>query len=161
MNKDELLKIYSTFLLYDLEVQHDINGKFGKVVGIDANKHELSVCFDSGIWQGVDVRVLKPVFYDIYYLTKEIEHKGKKIIPIVELLKIKYPNQQGRYAETEFLTEGYPFACFSVDAGKTIMVNTSNLENQPFWIIKKLLEWHFNVFQLPEDQYINKATLKI
>ena len=24
---------------------------------------------------------------------------------------------------------------------------------------QKLLEWHFNVFQLPESEYINKATL--
>lgn len=103
---------------------------------------------------------VKPILYDLSDLTKEIEHEGKKIIPIVELLKIKYPNQKGRYSDTDYSTEGYAKAWFTVDAAKEIMIRDFDLQNEHYWIIQKLIELHFNVFSLTEDQFINKATLK-
>ena len=150
MNKDELLKIYSACLLYDLEVQHDINGKLGKVLGIDANKHELSVCFDSGIWQGVDVRVLKPVFYDLSYLTKEIEHEGETFVPIEKLFG------------SALAISGYTvFQDFQYKEFAHLTYVKKGLKSFPFLFeqYQKLFEWHFNVFNLSESEYINKATL--
>ncbi|WP_126654096.1 hypothetical protein [Chryseobacterium aureum] len=160
MNKDELLKIYSAYLPYGLLIETRTDEEIktegsyiSKLTGVDhlGLHDEFANCWEFEV---------RPILYDLSYLTKEIEHGGEKFVPIVELLKIKYPNQKGRYATTEYSTFGYPFACFSVDAGKQIKVNTSYLLEEPFWIFQKITEWHFNAFNLPEDQFINKATLK-
>jgi len=34
-----------------------------------------------------------------------------------------------------------------------------NIFGAPLGIYQKLLEWHFNVFNLPQSEYIKKATL--
>lgn len=153
--REELLRIYSAYLPYNVTVR--------TALGTDLIMKGISARGSIQDERGLDYTNIergKLHLWDLFHLTKEIEHEGRKFIPIVELLKIKYPNQQGRYAETEFETEGYPFACFSVDAGKQIKVNTSYLQDEPFWIIQKLTEWKLNIFSLPEDQFINKATLK-
>lgn len=181
MTKEEQLKIFSAYLPYGLQLEiceeveikptmffDSLDSIMPGIVTLRGITNETSFMPYALLYTRQDdegdgyiqPEHVKPILYDLSYLTKEIEYEGQRFVPIVELLKIKYPNQQGRYAETEFLTEGYPFACFSVDAGKTIRINTTNLENQPFWIIHKLIEWHFNVFNLDESEYINKATLK-
>ncbi len=154
MTKEEQLKIYSAYLPYNVTVRTALNTDF-VLKGISFRG---SLQDETGI-DYTNIERAKIHLYDLSYLTKEIEHEGERFVPIVELLKIKFPNQQGRYATTEYSTYGHPFACFRVDAGKQIRINTSDLENQPYWIIQKLTEWKLNVFGLEESEYINKATL--
>ena len=33
-------------------------------------------------------------------------------------------------------------------------INAENILLQQFWIVNRLLQWHFNVFNLPETEYI-------
>lgn len=177
MTKEEQLKIYSAYLPYGLKFISNKDNQQYLLTGIDniikwplwastewndkSHKYEPEINLKPGgtIGNGFKLKEVKPVLYPLEYLTKEIDHEGESFIPIVELLKIKFPNQQGRYATTEYSTYGHPFACFRVDAGKQIRINTSDLENQPYWIIQKLTEWKLNVFGLEESEYINKATL--
>lgn len=68
-------------------------------------------------------------------LTKEIEHNGEMFVPIEEVQN--YHN-------------------FSI-------VHTGDLEKDPlrypFSIVKKLFEWHFNVFNLDPSLWVDKNTL--
>ena len=35
-----------------------------------------------------------------------------------------------------------------------MVVNKRNTNGIPFWVVKLLLKWHFNIFNLPETEYI-------
>lgn len=132
MNKDELLKIYSACLPYGLEFE--AFGRRGKI-----NEIQLKPDFVLGLDIDSHVRHFYPdsglpIFYPLEYLTKPIEHEGKMIIPLYEL------QREDKAFTTDF-------------------IETFGYEELKVSVYEKLLEWHFNVFQLPEDQFINKATL--
>lgn len=61
-------------------------------------------------------------------LSKEIEHNGEKFIPKKELIK-------------EFKDIIFDKRAFDLDLGVNII-------NYPFWVVNKLLEWHFDLFNL-------------
>ncbi len=150
MNKDELLEIYSAYLPYRLKFISIKNNQQYLLTGIDninkwplwastewngkSHKYEPEINLKSGgtIGNGFKLKEVKPVLYPLEYLTKEIEHEGEKFVPQNKL----------RHLDLEWL----------INSDKLIM--KTNYED-----VLKLLEWHFNVFQLPEDQFINKATL--
>lgn len=147
MNKDELLKIYSAYLLYDLQLQH----KYEKA------KHNGETVLRSWVkpLEPLDLGCLfphrkdsfdwKPILYDLSYLTKEIEHDGERFVPTIWL--------RDNHAE---------FDISKADMEQLISMFIHvfrSPESAPYYFIKKLLQWHFNVFQLPESEYINKATL--
>lgn len=74
-------------------------------------------------------------------------------VPIVELLKLSYPywfhvKNGTRYEDVEIDGVGYPRAWVTFHATLSIMVNTSDLLNEKYWIIEKLLSWHFDIFGL-------------
>ncbi|QWT88135.1 hypothetical protein KBP46_10035 [Chryseobacterium sp. PCH239] len=167
MNKDELLKIYSAYLPYDLEFEafgrrgkiNEIQLKPDFVLGLDIDSHVRHFYPDSGL----------PILYDLSYLTKEIEHEGKKITPIVELAKLGTGEQEcgvtnGNlgtcYVNAKNEKKGFfiyhPEGYFIWQVGKNAepMIVKNQLK-----LFQKLLEWHFNIFSLPESEYINKATL--
>ncbi len=141
MNKDELLKIYSAYMPYSLELQH----KYQKA------KHNGETVLRSWVkpLEPLDLGCLlphrndsfdwKPILWDLSYLTKEIEHEGKMITPIVEIMN------GGDDIFEDMLIR--------------LAAGLSNPDRLPYRIFIKLLSYHFNVFQLSEDQFINKATL--
>ncbi|SHH90183.1 hypothetical protein SAMN05421866_4205 [Chryseobacterium oranimense] len=139
MTKEEQLKIYSAYLPYGLELQH----KYEKA------KHEGESVLRSWVkpLEPLDLGCLfphrkdsfdwKPILYDLSYLSKEIEHEGVKVIPIdyISLSKANSQRIMRRYA------------------------NGQSLDVLEQWQFERLLQLHLNVFNLPEDQFINKATL--
>lgn len=72
----------------------------------------------------------KPYLYSLDCLTKEIEHNGEKFVPYQEASMSQYDidNVQGKMWDIGIV---------------------------PFHIVQKLFEWHFNVFNLPENEWIN------
>lgn len=74
----------------------------------------------------------KPIIYPLEFLTKEIEHEGK-------LINIQ---------------ENMPHLDFEWLIGKPELAFKLNQED-----FEILVKHHFNVFNLPESEYINKATL--
>lgn len=82
-------------------------------------------------------------------MSKEIVINGKKLVPLVELLKIKYSawyqkKADTRYQEIEFdnISAWFSFmATFEVK----VMFFTDDIFSYPeFWIMEKLNEWHFD-----------------
>ncbi|TQM18310.1 hypothetical protein [Chryseobacterium aquifrigidense] len=140
MNKEELLKIYSAYLPYGLQISTDDEGEdwVETVIGVNNEALETSV---GNYWDFT----VKPILYDLSYLTKEIEHEGEKFVPSERLMN---------YASNFGVHRGvFEHMLSSILDGNTLVTEL------PYYLIIKLLEWHLNVFQLQEDQFINKATL--
>ncbi len=154
MNKDELLKIYSACLPYGLEfLSSKDNGRYLLTDVKTVSEYplwastewndetlkyepEINLKPSGGIGHGFSFEEVKPIFYDLSCLTKEIEHEGEIINPKDILIKMDIGAEL-------FSDEG-------------LLHHTLDL---PYKCIQKLLEWHFNIFSLPESEYINKATL--
>ncbi len=152
MNKDELLKIYSAYLPYGLKFISNKDNQQYLLTGIDniikwplwastewndkSHKYEPEINLKPGgsIGNGFKLKEVKPVLYPLEYLTKEIEHKGETFVPF------------------NYLS---PFLRHKIEFSKYIP-NIKYFKLKDYLL---LLEWHFNVFNLPEDQFINKATL--
>ena len=141
MTKEELLRVYSAYLPYRLHVQSQQTGTI----------YQLNT-FSDMRGQGVENRDIesvlngnfKPLLWDLSYLTKEIEHDGEVFEPMDRMYK-----EWDCEAEVQFLS------ALSDDWASA----DEKLQFAPYSIMQKLLSWHFNVFNLPEDQFINKATL--
>lgn len=99
---------------------------------------------------------IKPILHPLSDLTKEIEHNGEKFVPIEKLLKIKfagwYNDKIGtRYSKTTFeSTPNYAKCCFVNHATHSIEIWLRGFDNECYWIVQKLIEWHFDVFGLIE-----------
>lgn len=65
----------------------------------------------------------KPILHPLSDLTKEIEINGEKFVPVVEIMKIK-------------------------DNGDWLGVQHKKIEENPFYVVKKLQEWHFDIDDL-------------
>lgn len=149
MNKDEQKKIYSSYFPYKLEVLHvDTDwAEDRETTAILTGVFEDCLTFNqaSDYYYKDEQIVIKPILYDLSFLTKEIENEGERFVP-TRWLRDNHAEFDISKADMEQLISMF------------IHVFRSP-ESAPYYFIKKLLEWHFNVFQLPEDQFINKATL--
>ncbi|MGK6342813.1 hypothetical protein ACMGDK_11275 [Chryseobacterium sp. DT-3] len=166
MTKEEQLKIYAAYLPYDLKVCTSYNlgtswNKPKKLLGADIDRFRTNVKY-------------KPILYDLSHLTKEIEHEGKKIIPIVELYK--KANSKANYGAltsgVERTDKGQSYNFHVFEDGKHVFkfstytngYGTFFLDNlmiiNAYSLYQELLKLHFNFFNIPPDQFINKATLK-
>ena len=93
----------------------------------------------------------KPILYDLSYLTKPIEGGVYVINEIADVISKdqSFSIIQSDDAIILDFDEEYVFHIISM----------KNMMRQPYEIIQILLKYHFNVFDIPEDQFINKATL--
>ncbi|MGI9582625.1 hypothetical protein ACR1PO_15625 [Chryseobacterium sp. RRHN12] len=202
MNKDELLKIYSAYLPYELKGRSIYNAND------DEQNEDCILTLKDGLNNqvGIDDWVnqysypIKPYLYDLSYLTKEIEHEGETFVPMIKLLELQETNAFSRNAiiknATSFNNEKvidcksktfkmHPDAM--TEHKVRYLVETSNMGTLVYSLtydehfdrfymadetrklilgvghqrqmFEKLYEWKLNVFNLPEDQFINKATL--
>lgn len=130
MNKDELLKIYSAYLPYKTPIT-----LASEAYNYDGLTTILSPHYLLD-WQRNKCKISLHL-WDLSYLTKEIEHNCLIIKPI------------------EYISASI------ADRNKILKMveNKGPLDVLPQWKFEKLLKFHFNVFNLPESEYINKATL--
>lgn len=137
MTKEEKLKVYSAYLPYGLELQH----KYKKA------KHTGETVLRSWVksLEHLDLGCLfphrkdsfdwKPILYDLSYLTQE------------ELRKAGFSDHIDYLThEREGWIDKYGFEDY--------------LNKLPYGHFQYLVSKHYNVFNLSEDQFINKATLK-
>ena len=84
----------------------------------------------------------KPILRPLSDLAKEIDFNGEKFVPknvLKELIMKK-----GNYSNYD-----------------SSWINESiKIDLLPYWIIQKLLEWHFNVFNLHSNLFVNYNDLK-
>lgn len=181
--KEELLKIYSAYLPYDLQISIDDEGEnwIETVIGLNNEALETNV---GNYWD----YTVKPILYSMDMLTKEIEHKGESFVPMLKLAKIESDlfewlddDKKGMpiigIEDTDFDMGSMTFANtrrFEFD--KEIGLFVVNLYSEGLCeekdlicmehicmsnraLIDKLLEWHFNVFGLDESEYIKKQSV--
>ena len=70
-----------------------------------------------------------PILYPLYDITKEIKHNGKSIIPLSEILEDARCNGDVQHLSRMILNMDMKELCL----------------NYPFWVVQKLVEWHFDV----------------
>lgn len=129
----EQLKIehLSAYLPYGLKIT-SIH-KLHSGTGIGSIKHILTT----------KSKLYKPILRPLSDLTKEIEHNGERFVPIERLACLYDFELSDRYFIRMYIDGGY----------------TTSLLELPYILVQKLLEWHFNVFNLPEDLYVDINTL--
>ncbi|MHA7823670.1 hypothetical protein ACVVIH_12980 [Chryseobacterium arthrosphaerae] len=151
MNKDELLKIYSAYLPYGLLIETRTDEEIktegsyiSKLTGVDhlGLYDEFANCWEFEV---------RPILYDLSYLTKEIENGIYVINDIADVISKDQGFSIINSDDAIILDfdEEYVFH----------IISTKNMMRQPYEIIQILLKYHFNVFNIPESEYINKATL--
>lgn len=124
MTKEELLRVYSAYLPYDVIIASP-NNKNGSRVSMELKGRHI---LDDG---SLCNPLYKLVLYDLSYLTKDE-------------FNFIWENE----TDTESLEQA-----LSLDTESFLSCKFS----YSFWT--ELFKNHFNVFNLPEGEYINKATL--
>lgn len=138
------LKYITPYLPYGLTYQTylPIMGENGKKIPTINILHpdDVEPLLDTGkLFDAEATIILRP----LSDLTKEIEHKGQKggdlFIPVHILM--------------------CPTFKFCADKEELLfnLQSPESIERCPYNVVQKLLEWHFNVFDLPEHLWINKA----
>ena len=85
-----------------------------------------------------------PILYPLSDLTKEIQHNGFEIIPLSEIIEDERCNSDIQHLSRMILNLNMKELCL----------------NYPFWVIQKLIEWHFDIALLIEKkEAININTL--
>ena len=127
------LKHIAPYLPYGLKVKCDYYCTFGTHV---LEITELSIKYYGQIMRGNTKPILRP-WSD---LTKEIEVNGKKFVPMTELHSMSDYSEYLSQIEEDVYEMNTPF-------------------RWPHEIFQKLIEWHFNVYNLPEHLFIDINTL--
>jgi hypothetical protein len=118
-----------------------------KLLGIyGTGGHTLTLCHRLSNHNTVDYECqsdeFTPVLYDLSYLTKPIEHEGEMFVPIKRIYEVngwEWDDEEGNDIDEIGIC--------------------SDLNILTYATAQLLLSWHFNIFSLPESEYINKATL--
>lgn len=143
----EKLKKTIPYINYDVRVKTP-NG-YGRVI-IDQNNYRIE--YDNGKLEYFvksirfyknDFKLILRGLGDLY---KKIQHNHLEFTPIDWLLK---------HSDTDVLTEFIFHMGDFQDKPQEISWDCC-----PKWIFEKLFEWHFNVFNLPQDQFIDINTLE-
>lgn len=167
MNKDELLKIYSAYLPYKTPIT---------LASEEYNYDGLTTILSPHYlldWQRNKCKISLHL-WDLSYLTKEIEHDGERIIPMVYFIKKTSLFDLSKCTFEVYEDDGEVY----VNAHGDRVIDSIFYDGNIFWSSKlldihegyrpanpqhtwqeMLLHLHFNVFNLPESEFINKATL--
>lgn len=155
------------------------------ITGIEDKYGNVAVYFESKGWHNRRwLNDIKPLLRPLSDLTKEIEHNGEKFVPILELARIAkcrviykhdvvhtfdeslknniytlqyyLPNQYGEI--TYMFSYWQELRRFTF---REIHPEPRNL-GIPFQLdlFQALFRWHFNVFNLPEDLWIDLNTVQ-
>jgi len=167
--KEELLKIYSVLLPYELglnienEVETDYTMFLGEMdsimpgnavlAGITKETSYMPECIlytrNDGEADGyIQIKNVKPILYSMDMLTKPIEHKGERFIPVDKFeigdddSGIEYDHGNiGLIKDLESISKHNSY---------------HDVQFLPYEVVQRLISWHFNVFGLDESEYIKK-----
>ena len=150
--KEITLKEWSAYLPYGLKLWYEDNKDIYPLV---VSNNTVSI---RGGFNINDVKSynLKPILYDLSWLTREITHEGETFVPLLNLVD---PNKSD-WDKMECLEfQAVPnipqsqkwFKVKHLELGEVIQINPFNLEVLPHKVFQKLIEWKFNVFNLPNE----------
>lgn len=133
------LKYLASYLPYGIQVEITLSGQVSphRMLMDSETLYDLQLSIKD---YGEEYMIVKPLLLPLSDLTKEIEHDGKKFVPIDEI---------ERLFTVEITAEGNGTFVMA-----SILLGTLEL---PYCFVDKFCEWHFNVFELPEKLYIRKV----
>lgn len=136
------LKHLAPYLPYRLMVRHE-SGLFVEMTLSRKSGNFLSV---ESVLEGYGVPMLKP----LSDLTKEIEFKGEKFVPVEKLFEIFAINKKPHYQE--YYVNDYPnyIECSHPSTSESLRLIKYDLMQNRADLVLKLYEWHFDVFGLIE-----------
>jgi len=123
----------------------------GELIDLDSRQiieHPIGIYDDRVGEIDFSFKEIKPILRPLSDLTKEIVHNGEKFVPLEKLF-----GDEWKQREWEFMPY-FVQHTFNCSNGKV------EPKFIPYWIVEKLFEWHFNVFNLPEHLWIDINTLK-
>lgn len=177
MSKEELLRIYSAYLPYGLSFSSSMDkpfDEFGKqrvwtLNGISEMFGDYCLLTKENS-DAYAYQTCKPQLWSLDMLTQPIEHKGKIVTPIIELLdKASLYDLSNCEFEINIEDEEIYIDAYNggrlVDAmfynGNIFKMNGNTKYYPPQIDLNELmLELHLNVFNLPDSAYIKKENLK-
>ena len=163
MTKQEFLAISLPYELHGI-----IRNRVALINGIEYEK-ELPITWKGERFTGKCGFNIKPILHPLTDLTKEIEHKGERFVPIVELAKLANVETIGRAEfskQTEFQTHFY-VDYINKRVRKRFQLRRLTFEKEgikldfeyfypyrngflyvdnQFMLFTKLIEWHFDLF---------------
>lgn len=84
---------------------------------------------------------IKPILFSLDMLDKEIEINGRKFIPAEVLWSVSENDLDN-------------FQLYGEIPAYWQEMMRNDIKRWDFGDVQKLIQWHFNVFNLPEDQYV-------
>ena len=106
------------------------------------------------------LQTCKPILRPLSQLTKEITHNREKFVPIVELAKIHVDYGKGdsnlkvdyRFSRQDNVSVTWNHtSCTEPFFSDDLFIMTKRIGQNRFWVIEKLLEWHFDIYGLLEN----------
>ena len=125
------LKIYSAYLPFEVKINYNSIDCIGILKSIDTFRNQVSF-FSKHLFEQIEIEDVKPILFSLEDLTKEITIGGKEIIAI-DYIATSIQNRQRILRRVS---------------------NNLNLDVLEYWQFERLLELKFNVFNLPETEYI-------
>lgn len=143
--------IYTTGAIWEL-----IGVNILKDLYISVGEGDLGDLYRNGNnWLSIESG-LKPILHPLSDLTKPIEHKGEKFVPILKL---------ALYPAMELMGVGYEkksyYAGFKYGEDIIRFTIPSDANSMDFFTVQKLIEWHFDVADLiSKNEAIDVNTLE-
>jgi len=105
--------------------------------------------------------LLRPLSQLTQPITVEGYNDGKEFVPVVELLKMKFPHNDynSKYGLISVSDSGFPSAYYTYRAQFQLMLNLETSE-YPKWIADQLIKWHFDLHGLIEQELAINIELK-
>jgi hypothetical protein len=112
--------------------------------------------------------MFKPILRPLSDLTKEIEVNGERFVPIIKIVDPDNDHNDWIKMKVEIYN---PFPKMDMhhkyyrvihnELGDIISINPKNITALSFFMVDKLLEWHFDIFNLiPNNLALDINTLK-
>ena len=132
------LKHLAAYLPYNLKVtfEHDEEHTHD-LVGLNYNWQGVDLISEFGDFGRAEIKLVKPMLIPLSFLTKEIDHNGKKFIPFIELCET--------YKKDLNFDDHDPKKIVNQSI---ILMKQYGYGHCQTWVFEKLCEWHFDVFSL-------------
>lgn len=165
MTNQDLLEIYAQYLLYGVRVQHTLKDRVDLlyVIGITNDggriryenevdndpEFSLQVCHK---WHhryrshgfSIIQRGFKLLLRPLSDLTKEIEHKGERFVPILKWTDLP---DWATVISMGYADKHY-YATFGIEDDIVSYKIPGDVDSMNFYTVKKLLSWYFDIFGL-------------
>lgn len=131
MEKKLTIAHIAPYLPYGLKVQDIYSGKIDTITSLYDIIEYDDIKIKIGHSNAEHIWMFKPILRPLSQLTQEIEHNGERFVPVDKLEDMFRWNP-----------EWFGWDTFIKDA---------NLNSLDYDVIKQLIKWHFDIFQLCES----------